>query len=197
MIFLEKKLYHFSTHGGSGLGNTLSAIRELEPSATIIDSFSIAGSSVRSDNGKAQVLKWVDSLNLKKEGVQMLNVFVSGKENFNAIQLEVLSSYINICQAMVDKDAATLRKYMDPSTTMTHMGGKVQTLDEWIADIENGELNYFNVTLSNIKIEITGDNAVPSSDSVLDAAVYGGSRNNWNMYPRMSFSLVNGTWIRK
>ena len=64
--FSHKKLYPFSTHGGSGLGNTLSKIKELEPNATIVDSFSIPGANVRSDSGKSQVLNWIDSLNLEK-----------------------------------------------------------------------------------------------------------------------------------
>lgn len=62
--FAGKTIYPFSTHGGSGLGNTVSRLGQLEPNATISTSFSISGSQVRNEGSKERVLAWIDSLPL-------------------------------------------------------------------------------------------------------------------------------------
>lgn len=62
--FANKTIYPFSTHGGSGLGNTISRLRGLEPNATISTSFSISGSQVRSEGSKERVISWIQSLPL-------------------------------------------------------------------------------------------------------------------------------------
>lgn len=62
--FQGKTIYPFSTHGGSGLGNTISRLRELEPNAIISTSFSISGSQTRNEGSKERILSWIESLSL-------------------------------------------------------------------------------------------------------------------------------------
>ena len=56
-----KTIFPFTTHEGSGLGNTVSDIRRAYPNAIAQKGFSIYGHEVRSS--KAKVEKWLESIN--------------------------------------------------------------------------------------------------------------------------------------
>lgn len=58
-----KTIIPFMTHGGSGLGNTMSNIKKDAPKSTIINGLAIRGSNA--DNSEAEVKKFIDNLNLK------------------------------------------------------------------------------------------------------------------------------------
>lgn len=196
--FKNKTIYPFSTHGGSGLGNTVSRLRQLEPEATISTSFSIAGSQVRNEDSKERVLEWIQSLPLGEYQMETFqNVTVSGIDSFSDKQKRVLNDYMKIVQAMIDKDRATLESYVDENITIRHMTGVTQTREEWIAEILNGELNYFGCELSNIGVNFDEEGiATLTADSQLDAQVYSYQRRSWSMHPNQTFEKRDGIWVR-
>lgn len=57
-----KTIIPFSTSGGSGLGNTVNAIRNAEPQATVEEGLSIHANDV--NDARAQVKQWVSGLHL-------------------------------------------------------------------------------------------------------------------------------------
>ena len=57
-----KTIYPFTTHEGSGLGNTVDDLRRAYPKADVKPGFSIYGHEVRTN--KAKVEKWINGLNL-------------------------------------------------------------------------------------------------------------------------------------
>lgn len=199
--FANKTIYPFSTHGGSGLGDTLSRLRSLCSGATIGSSFTISGSRVRSESAREATLEWIESLSLEEEGEQntMLNfenIEITDNLSYTNEQMAVLNSYLQIMNAMITKDRDTLEEYVSEDIVITHMTGVTQTREEWIDEIMNGQLNYFHLTLSNIVITIENNQAFLTADSILDAAVYGGSRNSWSMHPRQTFTFNNNIWQR-
>lgn len=61
--FSEKTIIPFSTHGGSGLADTITSIREQEPNADLIgNAFSISRDSA--ENAESDVLDWLRELNM-------------------------------------------------------------------------------------------------------------------------------------
>lgn len=57
-----KTIIPFNTHGGSGFSNTISAIAELQPNATVERNvFSVSRNSV--DSCESDVITWLESLN--------------------------------------------------------------------------------------------------------------------------------------
>lgn len=58
----DKTLIPFTTHEGSGLGNTVGDVKKAYPQATVTGAFSIYGHEVRS--GKRKVEKWLKKLGL-------------------------------------------------------------------------------------------------------------------------------------
>lgn len=59
-----KKIVPFVTHGGSGLSDTVAAIKNLEPNAEVAEGFAEAGSNV--DNAQDDVDTWLKSLGYLK-----------------------------------------------------------------------------------------------------------------------------------
>ncbi|MEG0592721.1 MAG: flavodoxin [Coprobacillus sp.] len=63
--FTGKTVIPFNTHGGSGFSKTIDSIKDLEPSANVIENgLSISRNNVT--DSKEDIVKWVDGLNLIK-----------------------------------------------------------------------------------------------------------------------------------
>lgn len=49
-------------------------------------------------------------------------------------------------RAMVERDQATLERILAETMTLTHMTGYVQSRQEWIAQIMDGQMKYYSST---------------------------------------------------
>lgn len=109
--------------------------------------------------------------------VQLINADLGSMSNE---QLEVLYQQAKYCQAMTDADTDTLRQLVSEDTTFTHMSGRQQTREEYFADIENGELQYFTIGIYSPTVTVNGDTASVTFTSVLNANAYG-ARGTYRM----------------
>lgn len=174
-----KTIIPFSTHGGSGWGSTLTELKELCPDSTFKDGFSTAGTNARSS--KKDVEKWIDGLEL--DTMRMNNE-----------EAAVLATFEKIQQAMIDKDIETLDRMHKDGKIFTHMSGKVQTKDEYFAEIKNGTLNYYAYDIKNPVITVNGKYANLKASTTLTAKVYGSS-GSWTLPTDMWFEKIGGEWI--
>ena len=85
----------------------------------------------------------------------------------------VLYQQARYCQAMTEADTETMREITSPDMIFTHMSGRQQTREEYFADIENGDLQYFTIGIENPVVNINGSYASVSYTSVLNANAYG------------------------
>lgn len=61
--FSGKTVVPFNTHEGSGNSGTFAALKNKLPSANIIgDGFNLSGATARTDEGKGQLLSWLEKL---------------------------------------------------------------------------------------------------------------------------------------
>lgn len=109
-------------------------------------------------------------------------------------QLSALYIQARYCQAMVDADTDAMREIVSEDMVFTHMSGRTQTREEYFADIENGNLDYFNIGIENPVIEVNGDIASVSYTSVLDANAYG-ARGTYRMNGTHWYSNNGGGWM--
>ena len=58
--FKGKTIYPFNTHGSSGVGSSISDIKEYAPEAKVMDGYPIKGSEIR--NKEEDVIDWLDDL---------------------------------------------------------------------------------------------------------------------------------------
>ena len=85
----------------------------------------------------------------------------------------VLYQQARYCQAMTEADTETMMEITSPDMIFTHMSGRQQTRDEYFADIEDGNLQYFTIDIENPVVNISGNYASVSYTSVLNANAYG------------------------
>lgn len=64
---------------------------------------------------------------------------------------------------MTEADVDTLREMIAEDTVFTHMSGRQQNREEYLADIENGSLRYFSIGMENSVVEVDGDPAEPDT----------------------------------
>ena len=86
---------------------------------------------------------------------------------------DVLYQQARYCQAMTEADTETMMEITSPDMIFTHMSGRQQTRDEYFADIEDGNLQYFTIDIGNPVVNISDNYASVSYTSVLNANAYG------------------------
>ena len=57
-----------------------------------------------------------------------------------------------------------------------------------------GTLNYFSEKTDNIDVRISGDSAVMTGHSYVEAAVFGGGRSTWRLELQIDAKKENGEW---
>lgn len=62
--FSNKSLIAFSTHEGSGFGQSIPDLKRLNPRSTIIRGLAIRGRSIRSRSAKTDINEWLDDLSV-------------------------------------------------------------------------------------------------------------------------------------
>ena len=109
---------------------------------------------------------------------------------------EIISLYRKENEAMVAKDVVTLNQILAPSMKLHHMTGYVQPKMEWIDQIQNGEMKYFESTEENITdIKIDGNRASVIGQNRVKASVWGGGIATWPLQMKMEFAKDDGKWI--
>lgn len=109
-------------------------------------------------------------------------------------QLEVLYQQARYCQAMTEADTDTMRELIAEDTVFTHMSGRQQTREEYLADIQTGSLRYFTIRIENPTIVVDGDTASISYTSVLNANAYG-ARGTYRMNGTHWLEQQDGSWV--
>ena len=63
----DKTIIPFGTHGGSGVGSYARVIKEYYPTANVLESLGISGSSIRNTSSKTTVENWLKRLGIDKQ----------------------------------------------------------------------------------------------------------------------------------
>ena len=89
----------------------------------------------------------------------LTNVEITGASlsDFDEEQLSVLYQQARYCQAMTEQDTGTMREMISEDMVFTHMSGRQQSREEYLADIENGSLRYFTIGMENPVVDVDGD----------------------------------------
>ncbi len=108
-------------------------------------------------------------------------------------QLEVLAAYQAMQQAMVSADHDAMHRIVEEGTTFTHLSGKTQTKEEFIAEV-GGPLTYYHSDIRDVDIRIDGDWATLLGTVALTANAYG-SRGTFSLPVHQMMHRVDGRWL--
>ncbi len=124
------------------------------------------------------------------------NVDITGidMDTLETEQKEVLYCRAKYCEAMTETDTDTMRELMAEYLTLTHMSGRQQTREEYLADVESEELRYYHIGIENPVIEVSGNQAVLTAASVLTADAYG-AEGTFHMEGTSYYEKRGGNWI--
>lgn len=99
-------------------------------------------------------------------------------------------------EAMVTKDVARLAQILAPTMTLTHMTGYVQPKLEWIDQIQNEEMRYFNSEEVGLEIlQVSAHQASLIGQNKVKASVWGSAVHVWPLAMKMYFIKDNGVWL--
>ena len=127
---------------------------------------------------------------------EFTNVKITGvsMENFNVDQLSVLYQQARYCQAMTEQDTSTMREMISEDMIFTHMSGRQQSREEYLADIESGSLRYFTIGIEKPVVDVDSDLASITYTAILNANAYG-ARGTYRMSGTHWYERQNDTWI--
>ncbi len=120
-------------------------------------------------------------------------VVTADTSHLNAGQLEVLAAYQAIQQAMVSADHDAMRAIVEEGTIFTHMSGKTQTREEFIAEV-GGPLTYFHSDVREVDVEVDGDWATLTGTVALTARAYG-AEGTFPLRVSQMMHRVDGRWL--
>lgn len=103
----------------------------------------------------------------------------------------MLTIFQQIHTAMVQKDTIFLENILDNNYTLTHITGYKQSKQEWLNQIKDEQMRYFDIKLGTPTI--TSD-TILHCDTDIDARIYG-MRNLWRLHMEMHFEQHGGRCI--
>ena len=106
---------------------------------------------------------------------------------------KILAVFNQINDAMINKDIETLNTILSDDYASVHMTGYKQSKQDWLEQIENEEMKYFNTLPQKTTITINGNTAILICDTKIDARIYG-IRNTWGMRVKMYFEKHGEEW---
>ena len=107
---------------------------------------------------------------------------------------QIRAAYQEMYSAMIQKDQAGLDAILDDSFMLIHMTGMRQSKRAFIQAVTDGTLNYFSAVHENMPVELSGETAVLTGQSVVSAAVFGGGRHTWHLQQKCSMKKTEGGW---
>jgi Domain of unknown function (DUF4440) len=112
-------------------------------------------------------------------------------------QTAVLASYEAQREAMMAGDAAALGDELARDFSLTHMTGYVQTRDEWLQQVADGEMTYHSI--QDVDARVVDAKADPGAPVVVartrtDATIWGG-RGLWRLQLEIHFTQHDGLWL--
>ena len=109
-------------------------------------------------------------------------------------QEKIENSYKKMYQGMIDKNRNILMEVLDDSFVLVHMTGMRQTKTAFIQAVEDGTLNYYSADHQQISVNLWGNRAELTGQSVVDAAVFGGGKHTWRLQLELRLEQKVGVW---
>ena len=97
--------------------------------------------------------------------------------------------YKNMYEYMINKDINSLSTLLSDDFILIHMTGMHQSKQEFLDAINDGTLNYFFTNHENIMISEKTNVIELIGQSIVEAAVFGGSKNTWKL--ELTLTILN------
>ena len=123
----------------------------------------------------------------------MSNTTIVSSTSFSGEQKEVLDSFQNHIEDLIQKDKTAIEEYLDPGFILVHKDGKSQPREGFIDDVITGKLNYYKSRIINPEIEVGNNKATMKVDVEFDCLVYG-NKGVFTLKCVNQFEKKNNKW---
>lgn len=106
----------------------------------------------------------------------------------------VADAYRALWEALVDEDTAYLSALLDEDFAIIHATGDRQLKDEWLDDIEAGEVRYHSVEQQTVEVQLQGDEAALVARCTADIAT-DDLRELRQLYVTVDYERRHDEWV--
>jgi ketosteroid isomerase-like protein len=96
-------------------------------------------------------------------------------------------------RGMLERDIALLDQILADDFIATHITGYQQPKQEWLDQINSGEMQYHSIREIDTDLDVDGQTAVAITRNAVDATI-NGSRNTWNLRSTTRYEVRDGSW---
>lgn len=165
-------------------------IRKLMMMGLALLSLAACSNQTKQSNSSAAAATSSAQVTTKGQGKLVENTSQLSQEDQN----QIIQSYEDFCQALIDKDMDKIDQMLPDNFVAVHITGKRQSKEEWLADIENGEMNYFEFLDVTYKLTSQGENkATLDVTQRIHAKIYG-SEGTWSIPGSWTYEKKDGQW---
>lgn len=112
-----------------------------------------------------------------------------------SIEELIKSKYIRMYRAIMGKDIVRLSNLLDDLFSITHLNGKNQNKIEFIEDIKNGEISFYQFRHDSMDFDILNDDKIVFiGNSYVLASIYSRFKNYYNLRQELTFIKKDNDW---
>ena len=108
-------------------------------------------------------------------------------------QEAIIARYEELQQALIDQNIPKLNQLLPDDYIAVHITGRRQTKEEWLKDIENGDMRYFQFTDLHYSLSQEGNRVNLKIRQRIRANIYD-SEGTWSIPGTRVFEKQDGTW---
>ena len=108
-------------------------------------------------------------------------------------QEAIIARYEELQQVLIDQNIPTLKQLLPDDYIAVHITGRRQTKEEWLKDIENGDMRYFHFTDLHYRFSQEGNRVQLGIRQRITANIYG-SEGTWSIPGTRVFEKRDGEW---
>lgn len=108
-------------------------------------------------------------------------------------QEAIITRYEELQQALIDQNIPKLKQLLPDDYIAVHITGRRQTKEEWLKDIENGDMRYFHFTDLHYSFSQEGNRVQLGICQRITANIYG-SEGTWSIPGTRLFEKRDGEW---
>ena len=123
----------------------------------------------------------------------MSNTTIVSTSEFTPEQKEVLDSFKNHIEDLINKNKAGIDEYLDPGFVLIHKDGKSQPKEGFVNDVITGQLNYYKSRIIEPMIEVENNKAKMKVEIEFDCLVYG-TKGVFTLKCVNEFEKKNNKW---
>lgn len=108
-------------------------------------------------------------------------------------QEAIIARYEELQQALIDQNIPKLKQLLPDDYIAVHITGRRQTKEEWLKDIENGDMKYFHFSDLHYSLSQEGNRVSLKIRQRIRANIYG-SEGTWSIPGTRVFEKQDGSW---